>query len=205
MWLTKRNDRTRTKMISDPQELYRFLTTPVIEVATLMFASDDVVWASWRYIAEEKVTNLRHTNVLIGAYVTAGARIHLYGYLDRLQKRTLYCDTDSVIYIQPTSEPPLVKTGDCLGAMTSELKPGCHIEDFVSGGSKNYAYRIVVPVTGNRETVYKVRRITLNYSASQTANFEVIKALVLGGDDTKPITVHTERKIKRKRADGKLV
>ena len=84
MWgkLTKLNDRTRTKMISDPQELYRFLATPGIEVAALMFVSVDVGWASWRYIAEEKVRNLRHTDV-IGAYVTAGTRIHLYGYLDR--------------------------------------------------------------------------------------------------------------------------
>ena len=56
MWgkLTVRNDRTRTKMISESQELYRFLATPGNEVAALMFASDDVVWASWRYIAEEK-------------------------------------------------------------------------------------------------------------------------------------------------------
>ena len=78
MWgkLTKLNDRTRTKMISDPQELYRFLATPGIEIEVLMFVSVDVVWASWRYIAEEKVRNLRHTDV-IGAYVTAGARIHL--------------------------------------------------------------------------------------------------------------------------------
>ena len=46
MWgkLTERIDRTRTRMISDPQELYRFLATPVIDVAALMFASDDVVW-----------------------------------------------------------------------------------------------------------------------------------------------------------------
>ena len=50
MWgkLTERNDRTRTKVICDPQELYRLLATPGIEVAALMFASDDVVWASWR-------------------------------------------------------------------------------------------------------------------------------------------------------------
>ena len=69
MWgkLTERNDRTRTKMLSDPQELYRFLATPVIEVANLMFASDDLVCASWRYIAEEKVPNLRHTNEAISA------------------------------------------------------------------------------------------------------------------------------------------
>ena len=101
MWgkLTERNDRTRTKMISDSQGLYRFLATPVIEVAILAFAGGDVVWASWRYIAEENNPNLRHTNEVIGAYVTAGAGIHLYGYLEMLQKRALYCDTDSVIYI----------------------------------------------------------------------------------------------------------
>ena len=87
-----------------------------------------------------------------------------------------------MIYIQATAEPPLVETGDCLGAITSELKPGFHIEEFVNGGPKNYAYRIVDPLTSNRETVRKVRRITLNYNATQTVNFDVIKALVLRGD-----------------------
>ena len=44
--LTEQNDRTRTKMISETQELYRFLTTPVIQVANPIFPSDDVVCAS---------------------------------------------------------------------------------------------------------------------------------------------------------------
>jgi len=53
MWgnLPERNYRTKSKMVSDPHELYRFLATPGIEVANLMFASDDVVWyhgVSWR-------------------------------------------------------------------------------------------------------------------------------------------------------------
>ena len=86
-----------------------------------------------------------------------------------------------MIYIQPIAETPLVTTGDSLGAMTSELKPGFPIEEFVIGGPKKYAYRIVDPVTGKRETVCKVRGITLNYCASQTVNFDVIKALVLRG------------------------
>ncbi len=60
------------------------------------------------------------------------------------------------------------------------------------------------PVTGNGETVCKVRGITLNYSASQTVNFDVMKALILRGDDTETVTVHTEHKIKRKRADGRI-
>ena len=82
--------------------------------------------------------------------------------------------------------------------MTSELKPGFHIEEFVSGWTKNYAYTIMDPVTGNGETVCKFRRITLNYSASQTAIFDVIKALILRGDDIETVTDQTKRKIKRK-------
>jgi hypothetical protein len=80
-----------------------------------------------------------------------------YGYLDRLKERALYCDTDSVFYIQPNEGPRLVETGDCLGAMTSELKPDQYIEEFVSGGPNNYAYVTVGPVAGCRKTVCKVR------------------------------------------------
>jgi hypothetical protein len=120
------------------------------------------------------VRNLRHTNEFIGDYVTAGARIHLYKYIDRLQHRALYCDTDSVIFNQPDDQPALIETGDCLGAKTSELKPSLHIDEFFSGGPKDYAYRTVNPATGERETVCKVRRITLNYSASKLVNFDVI-------------------------------
>jgi hypothetical protein len=86
-------------------------------VAALVFASDEVVRVSWRYIADEKVPNLPHTNEVIGAYVTAGARNHLYSYIARLKQMALYCDTDSVIYIQTDDQPAHIETGDCLGAM----------------------------------------------------------------------------------------
>ena len=104
------------------------MATPGIEVASLTFASDDVIWASWRFIEEEKILNLRHTNEVIGAYVTAGGRLHLYKYLDKLEKCAIYFDTDSVIFVQPSSEQALIETGDILGAMTSELKPSEFIE-----------------------------------------------------------------------------
>ena len=65
--------------------------------------------------------------------------------------------------------------------MKSDLKLGIHIEEFVSGGPKNYASRIVDPVTDNREMVCKVRGKTQNYTASQTVNFAVMKALILRG------------------------
>ena len=102
--MTERNVRTRTKIITVHHELYFLLATPGVEVTNLIFESDDVVWLSWKLSAEEHVTNLPHTNVVIGAYVTAGARIHLYGFLNRLQENAIYCDTDSVIFIRPSAE-----------------------------------------------------------------------------------------------------
>ena len=93
--------------------------------------------------------------------------------------RALYCDTDSVIFVQKTDEPPLIDCGDALDNMTSELKANEYISVFVSGGPKNYAYKICNSVTGEVKTVCNVRRITLNYKASKRVNFDTIKDFVL--------------------------
>ena len=131
MWgkLTKRNDRTRTNIITEPHELYRFLATLGVEVTNLEFASDDVVWRSWKLSAEEYVPNLYHTNEVIGAYVTAGVRIHLYIFLDWLQEISMYCDTDTVSFIKPSAEPCPIATWDKLGNMQCERKPPEFITD----------------------------------------------------------------------------
>jgi len=50
----------------------------------MAFASDDAVWFIWKLSAEEHVPNLPHTNEVVGAYVTAGARIHVYSFFDLL-------------------------------------------------------------------------------------------------------------------------
>ena len=74
-----------------------------------MFASDDVVWASLRFMADDNIPSLHHTNEVIGAYVTARARLHLYSYLDRLQDRALYYDTESIVFVQPRDKISLVE------------------------------------------------------------------------------------------------
>jgi hypothetical protein len=102
-----------------------------------------------------------------------------------------------VIYIQKESEPQLVACGDNLGDMTNELRPGEYIEEFVSGGPNNYAYRVV---RGN--TVCKIRGISLNYTSSQLVSFDIIRHMVLNGRPDHVLTVHTDKKIKRKKTDG---
>jgi len=145
MWgkLTERNDRTQTKVISEPKVQYSFLSTPGIEVKNLAFASEDVVWISWNHAAEEHVPYLCHTKEVPVAYVTEGASIHLYRYFDRLGERAIYFDTDYVIYIQPKDEPNLIETGDKLGDMTSHLRPTDYVSEFVSGETKNSAYTVI--------------------------------------------------------------
>jgi len=103
--LTESSNRPQNKMIADPQELFRFLATPGIELTNLLFAGDEVVWVTWKYVEEEEnMPVLRHTNEVISAYVTTGARLKLYTCLDSLRERererVLYCDTYTVIFIQ---------------------------------------------------------------------------------------------------------
>ena len=66
-------------------------------------------------MAEEQIPLLRQTNELIGAYVTAGARLHLYSYPVRLQERDLYCDTDSIMFVHPREETAQFEPGDNIG------------------------------------------------------------------------------------------
>jgi len=169
------------------------------------FASDDVFWMSWKYGAEEDVPSLRHTNEVMGGYVTAGARINLYRYLDGLHENAMYCDTDSVIYIQPRDGHPLIETRDKLWDMTSELRHSQMISDFACGGPKNYAYRVVDTVNEASQTVRKIRDNTLNYNASKSVNVNNIRDMILKGNkgyEPSDVNVHTDKKIKRKGAGG---
>jgi hypothetical protein len=86
--LTESSKRPQNNMIDDPQELFRFLATPGIDLTNLLFAGDEVVRVTWKYLElEEDGAALRHTNGTIGAYVTTAAHLKLNTYLDLLKER----------------------------------------------------------------------------------------------------------------------
>lgn len=100
------------------------------------------------------------TNVVIAAYTTTQARLQLYKYLENLGDRALYCDTDSIIFSsKPGDWRPI--TGDYLGDLTDET-PNNNIDVFVSGGPKNYGYKLKNPDRDGNRTCCKIRGITLN-------------------------------------------
>jgi len=88
--------------------------------------------------------------------------------------------------------------------MTSKLRTIEYISEFMSGGTKNYAYSVIDTGKGRATTVCKVRGITLNYSAKQLVNFNVIRDMIIGSWEP-TVMVYTEKKIKRKRMGGGTV
>jgi len=130
--------------------------------------------------------------VIIAAYTTARARLVLYEYLDKLERRVLY-DTDSCIYVSSgDAVPPEYEpcTGNFLDDMTDELESygrGSYIEAFVSGGPKFYAYMVCTP-EGRTHEVCKVKGITLNFENSRLINFNSIREMMKEREDRKERT-----------------
>lgn len=124
-----------------------------------------------------------NTNAVIAAYTTTTARLKLYEYIEKLGERVLYFDTDSVIYVsnvQNQSAEYEVPLGWCLGEMTNELNEygeNAYIKEFVSGGPKNYAYRICSDQADD-QYVIKVKGITLSKVISKRVNFKSLRKMV---------------------------
>ena len=108
----------------------------------------------------------------------------VYVYSETYTKQDLSLTiADSVIFVgpaDPTQET--IPTGEYLGALTDELPPGTWITEFVSGGAKNYGYKL-----SNGELHMTVKGITLNSRNAEVVTFETLKSMVLG---TGPATVH---------------
>lgn len=97
------------------------LTSDYQQVKDVSFVSEEMVRLQW-ILDDDFIETCGRTNVVIAAYSTAQARLKLYSYLEKLGERTMYADTDSVIFTARPGEwsPPLV---DYLGNMTNET-PG---------------------------------------------------------------------------------
>ncbi|XP_046393686.1 uncharacterized protein LOC124161413 [Ischnura elegans] len=188
--LGQRDNLTRTTVVRKLDDLYTLLSSPNVEVLRMVEINDEVLYAHWEEVAEV-VTPAPSSNVVLACYTTAHARLELYKYLEKLERRTLYHDTDSVLFTQRPGEwePPV---GDYLGDMTDELSPlgeGCYISEYVSGGPKNYAYIVRSKINPEFEKrVCKVRGVTINSSNDEVVCFDTLKSMVLEGAPGRRLT-----------------
>ena len=92
------------------ERVYELLTCPGTEVTNLKLPNNDVALVSWKYF-EDNIAVGKNVNVAVAAYVTTQARLKLYKYLSKMGESVLYCDTDSVIFMQMGNDPQMSKQG----------------------------------------------------------------------------------------------
>lgn len=174
----QRQNLTKTQFLhdSDAHVLFRHMADPTVEVMDFQIVDDLNLMLSTQRVSEEMCLP-GHTNVFLASFTTCWARLQLYELLDRLQRRVLYWDTDSVIFTSRDGEwqPPL---GDYLGELTNELSEGDWITEFVCNGPKNYAYR-----TRGGQSVCKVKGFSLNYVNSERLNLESMRDAMFNRED----------------------
>ena len=89
-----------------------------------------------------------------------------------LGRKVLYYDTDSIIYISDGNND--IDTSETLGKFKDELLsdygPDIYITEFVSGGPKNYAYKL-----NNGKIIEKIKGVTLNHINTKKLKFEYVK------------------------------
>ena len=150
------------------------------DVKYFSFLNDKTAMVQWNYSKGCVVPPSKVNNVFIAAFTTAYARLKMYGYLERLQERVLYTDTDSLIYVVKEGEASL-ELGAYLGQLTDELG-GDSIQEFASAGPKSYAYQ----TRKKKKTVLRAKGITQTQECCERVNFDSVKELVegyLGGSE----------------------
>ncbi|XP_044161370.1 uncharacterized protein LOC122946097 isoform X2 [Bufo gargarizans] len=150
----QRSNLPQTSIVTDPDELFRYVFQPSYDVSVLNFIDDETAAVNWRFTKGHHMAS-KNANVVIASFTMAHARLQRFRLLDRLQERCLYYDADSVIFVSKDGEwnPPL---GDHLGELTSKVPNGTHITEFTLVGLDTYSYRL-----DSGEAIFKVKGLTL--------------------------------------------
>ena len=170
----QRNNMCQTALITKPEEFFSYLFSEKYNIKFFTFLNDTTAMVQWtygdRYIAPPKKVD----NVFIAAFTTAYGRLKLYTYLEEMQDRVLYYDTDSLIYVSKEGDSRL-KLGNYLGDLTDELDGDC-IQEYAAAGPKSYAYQ----TRHQKKVVLKVKGITQTQECCERVNFDSVKQLVEG-------------------------
>ena len=173
-------NKTQYKVISDPLEWFDMVSDDQYVINNADFSHPNYVQVFYS-TNEDMHAGSTQTSVVLAAFVTCHARLKLYQELKKIDKRVLYFDTDSIIYVKVPGQydPPL---GDYLGDFTDEVKKkgANYITEFISAGPKNYAYKM-----DNGKTSCTVKGFTLNHISSLVVNFDSIREIVLNDREKK--------------------
>ncbi|XP_078030208.1 uncharacterized protein LOC144458258 [Epinephelus lanceolatus] len=92
----RRSNLNQTVLVREPEEFFSYMFSEKHKVKYFFFLNETTALIQWchgnLYIAPPNKTD----NVFIAAFTTAYGRLKLYDYLQQMQNRVLYLDTDSL-------------------------------------------------------------------------------------------------------------
>ena len=104
------------EFVTEPHKFFELISDDTYDVSDVQIINDDCLYVTYKKLKEFQTPAI-NTNVIIVSYVTTHTRLELYSYLERLEDRALYCDTDPIIYrhVDGMYNPPL---SEFVGGMT---------------------------------------------------------------------------------------
>ena len=174
-------DRNQYKIIKSTDEWIEMLNDNQFIINSIDMQNEQVLQVFYKNLYNDGSID---TSVIHAAFVTCYARLKLYEELKLIGKNVLYFDTDSIIFVAEENDYK-PKLGNYLGEMTNEIdsEDGNFIDEFVSAGPKNYAFKTDLGITK-----CTVKGFALNHLSQLKLNFETIKELVIN-DQEKSIEI----------------
>ena len=169
-----------TELINEPEKLFTLMADNSYVINDIFLIGDQTVQIKYNR-KSEFLYESNCSNVVIASFVTAYARLKLYELLNKIGKRVLYYDTDSIIFsAKPNEFTP--DTGNFLGDLTDEIttkhEPNARINKFLSCGPKNYCLEIYYPNSNETEYMIKVKGFSLNFNTKEIINFNSMKEII---------------------------
>lgn len=172
------NNKSKIKFISQLSEWTSLITDSTKEVSNIDFSINGVLTAFYKEFDEynDGGSSNKQVNVILAAFVTCHARLKLLSEMQKIGKRVLYHDTDSIIFLTTGEANEYVPTtGVFLGDLTDELdQKQDHIVEFIGKAPKDYAYKCK-----DGSTKCTIKGFSLNCTTKLTLNFENMKHIVL--------------------------
>lgn len=173
-------DKTQTKICSNYTEFIEAVFESN-QILSSLYISDKKAVIDYK-VPQEEIKPGRYTNIPIGAFTTAYARLELYRVMKELGDRLLYVDTDSLIFVSSPDKPE-PRLGSSLGELTDEITPEFGLSSkgiaFVSTGPKSYSLK-VRKSNGDIDFIVKCKGFSITNELSDKINFESMEQIVKG-------------------------
>ena len=185
-------NKSRVRFVTDREEWYKLLADENCIIHDVQDANPDVLMVVY---SERDDMHLGGHQTNVPAFVTTYARLKLFSALVKLDKRVLYYDTDSIIFVSDNdfrSRPEYPRLGDFLGDWTDETADR-RIVVFLCCGAKKYA---LLFSDGTTECV--VSGIQLTSVACEKLNFESMKQVLLSDPKSHVMVPQSRIRINRK-------